>query len=112
MHEQSCGGQEHRPLSWTYAAVLVMLAGGQILTAIGACLFIHIDQGWPATFSLVASIFALVVSTSRNMTLVAETPLHPCPHERDDPDGGRYVLVCVCVYVRVCTREISRVTLG
>lgn len=65
---------------WTYAGLLGFLVGGELLTAIGASLFLHIDFTWAAFASLLASVFALLVSTRCHMRVVGEKRLHAHTH--------------------------------
>lgn len=76
---------------WKYSGIMGMLVCGEILTTTGAILFLYVVPGWAAAFSLLMSLFALLVSTRTNMIRVHNTALHQCPAAHDDPDGGRCV---------------------
>lgn len=56
------------------------------MTAIGACLFLRIEFGWPALISLLASLLALLISVRCHMRRVGEKVLD---HESATGDGGR-----------------------
>lgn len=61
------------------------------MTAVGACLFLRIEFGWPALISLMASLLALLISVRCHMRRVGEKVLH---HESSSAaagaeDGGR-----------------------
>lgn len=58
------------------------------MTAIGACLFLVIEFGWPALISLLASLLALLISVRCHMRRVGEKELHLC-HESPTGNGGR-----------------------
>ncbi|CAN0063201.1 unnamed protein product, partial [Hapterophycus canaliculatus] len=77
----------HSP-KWTYAGLIGVLVGGELLTAIGACLFLKIEFGWPALISLMASLLALLVSVRCHMRRVGDKELHLC-HESPTGNGGR-----------------------
>lgn len=91
MHDSACGREEKRPVVWKYSGIMGMLVGGEILTTIGAILFLYVLPGWEAVFSLLMSLFALLVSTRTNMIRVQNTALHQCPAAEDDPDSGRLI---------------------
>eukprot|EP00903_Cladosiphon_okamuranus_P009844 g9355.t1 len=77
-----------RSPKWTYAGLVGILVGGELLTAIGACLFLRIEFGWPALISLLASLLALLISVRCHMRRVGEKELH---HESPTGNGGRLV---------------------
>lgn len=56
---------------WTYEGVMGLLVGGQVLTGVGSALFVGVDFSFPALVSLLASLFAVVVTTKRNMRAVS-----------------------------------------
>lgn len=70
------------------ARLVGVLVGGELLTAIGACLFLRIEFGWPALISLLASLLALLISVRCHMRRVGEKALHRC-HESATGNGGR-----------------------
>ncbi|CAM9368207.1 unnamed protein product [Ectocarpus sp. 12 AP-2014] len=80
-----CGASSPK---WTYAGLVGVLVGGELLTAIGACLFLRIEFGWPALISLLASLLALLISVRCHMRRVGEKTLHLC-HESATGNGGR-----------------------
>lgn len=71
-------GKKHR--------LVGILVGGELLTAVGACLFLRIEFGWPALISLLASLLALLISVRCHMRRVGEKVLH---HESATGNGGR-----------------------
>ena len=73
---------------WTYAGLVGLLVGGELLTAIGSSLFLRIEFGWPALISLLASLLALMISLRGHMRQVGEKPLHRCTESPTD-NGGR-----------------------
>lgn len=75
---------------WTYAGLLGLLLGGELLTAVGAALFLHIKFSRAALASLLASIFALLASTRSNMRPIGEKRLHACLLRLDVIDHGRF----------------------
>lgn len=75
---------------WTYAGLVGILVGGELLTAIGASLFLRIEFGWPAVISLIASLLALLISVRCHMRILGEKKLHMCS-EPEICDGGRLV---------------------
>ncbi|CAN0428116.1 unnamed protein product, partial [Ectocarpus fasciculatus] len=77
-----------RAPKWTYPGLVGVLVGGELLTAIGACLFLRIEFGWPALISLLASLLALLISVRCHMRRVGEKALHQC-HESATGQGGR-----------------------
>lgn len=98
MRDAFCTEGDHkRAVTWKYSGIMGMLICGEILTAVGASLFVYIDPKMPAILSLVASIFALLMSTRANMTEVKDRKLHLCPAAKEvhRTDGGRCVSLCV-----------------
>lgn len=87
---------------WRYSGIMGMLVCGEILTAIGASLFLHIKFGLPALISLLASLLALIYSSRRYMIPLENRSLHECPTGPYDPDGGR------CVHVSCVSACVSR----
>lgn len=113
MHDSACGREEKRPVVWKYSGIMGMLVGGEILTTIGAILFLYVLPGWEAVFSLLMSLFALLVSTRTNMIRVQNTALHQCPAAEDDPDSGRcvpsakaYFIVLYCARMKANIGEL------
>lgn len=76
--------------NWTYSGLLGILVGGELLTGIGACLFLRVHFGWAAVISLLASLVALVISTPAHMRSVGKKPLHTC-HQIATGSGGRFL---------------------
>lgn len=78
---------DHSP-RWTYAGIIGLLVGGELLTAIGASLFLRIEFGWPALVSLAASLIALLISVRCHMRSVGEKELHLCNESRTCNGGS------------------------
>lgn len=88
-----CLQNEYPELRWTYAGLLGFLLGGEVLTTVGASLFLHIEFSWAALVSLLASILSLLVSTRCTMSAVGEKCLHapPAPAPQAAATGGKLV---------------------
>lgn len=84
------GCMADRSPRWTYAGLVGVLVGGELLTAIGSSLFLRIEFGWPALVSLLASLLALMISLRSHMRQLGEKPLHQCDHSPTDNGGCFY----------------------